>query len=825
MFRILCFFVVSLSFLSTTVAVAQLRVLSRTPLSNAKNVAPLGPVSIQFDRPINGANLQDNILITGSFSGRITGSFSTEQNNTITFRPSPPFLIGEKVTITVTTRVTGSDGSRISRPESWSFNVRPPVGSLNFSTRFTYGLRTGSEPSNLATVDLNGDSMPDVVVINSNNGVVSIFENQFRTNNRLALAREIIIPSAVSKSYPVTSALPESVLQDVPTQSNVLSADLNNNGSPDMVILSPRDNRFIVLRNNQNSIPSLSTEFFSTGERPISLTSGDFNGDGFIDLAISSLGNDRVYVHLNNGSGSFLSPQTYSVGKTPASIQAADMDGDQFTDIVVLSTGDRRIDVLKNNGTGQFSSSTYLSQLNFIPSLMIVESVVSTNGNLLPDVILGVSDQRFVNVYANSGSALTSVGQISMSNASRPMFAHLSDLDSDGTFDLITTHLISNNLYVNRMQPNGSSSNLTNVDPDGILQPSGIASADISGSGSLDILVPSIGSSQLNLYLNVAEGGSCDQIIGGLTIPDLIDFGDVTRGSLNTRDFSINNRSNALFDFVLELQDNTFFLLTSDRQYELVAGAIRSNTVTFRANDVGEYRTQIVVTFNSVCGVGQKNIELRARILPAKPDLEATQFAPLSTPSEYLLGKTYTFQGVFKSNGDAALNSPFNISFLIDNQVDQNRRFTNSVQPGQSFAQQFSYVFTKPGLTTLTYFVDSTEEIDESIENNNKISITISVKEGKFKVSPNPFTPNSDGYNDQVNFDFSELFNITNPSVQILNLEGQLIRNFGIQDSVNGVITWDGRDKSGRIMRPGVFLYAVFNDGKLLSRGSITLAL
>ena len=52
----------------------------------------------------------------------------------------------------------------------------------------------------------------------------------------------------------------------------------------------------------------------AVGFSPRSITTGDFNGDGHIDLATGNAGANTVSVLLGNGDGTFRAPSTYSDG-------------------------------------------------------------------------------------------------------------------------------------------------------------------------------------------------------------------------------------------------------------------------------------------------------------------------------------------------------------------------------------------------------------------------------------------------------------------------------------------------------------------------------
>ena len=51
---------------------------------------------------------------------------------------------------------------------------------------------------------------------------------------------------------------------------------------------------------------------------------GDFNGDGHLDLAVSSPFSDTVSVFLGKGDGTFQAAQSYNVGYDPGFVAAGD---------------------------------------------------------------------------------------------------------------------------------------------------------------------------------------------------------------------------------------------------------------------------------------------------------------------------------------------------------------------------------------------------------------------------------------------------------------------------------------------------------------------
>ncbi len=73
-----------------------------------------------------------------------------------------------------------------------------------------------------------------------------------------------------------------------------------------------------------------------TGESPSSLASGDFNGDGHVDLVVNYFIDHHLQVFLGDGTGAFEAGEAFEVLPRPAGILSASFNGDGLTDLVVL---------------------------------------------------------------------------------------------------------------------------------------------------------------------------------------------------------------------------------------------------------------------------------------------------------------------------------------------------------------------------------------------------------------------------------------------------------------------------------------------------------
>ena len=206
----------------------------------------------------------------------------------------------------------------------------------------------GNRAVSVAVGDLNGDGKPDLVVANQcqaggslRTGPLSLCNDGFATVSVLLGNGDGTFQPAVPYSWTGDGA------------ASVAIADVNGDGNPDLVVaVQYYDHRSTigevsVLLGNGDGTFQAATSYKSGGIQATSVAIGDFNDDGYPDLAVTNmckstdqwddcLGPGTVGVLLGNGDGTFLAPKTYgTVALSAASVAVGDLTGDGQSDLVV----------------------------------------------------------------------------------------------------------------------------------------------------------------------------------------------------------------------------------------------------------------------------------------------------------------------------------------------------------------------------------------------------------------------------------------------------------------------------------------------------------
>jgi hypothetical protein len=239
-------------------------------------------------------------------------------------------------------------------------------GDLAANRAYPFGVTT--DPRTVATADLNGDGLTDFAV--------GSFGNPPQYSGRVDL-----FLTGSDGSYTRTATF----VIGAPT--SVIAADFNGDGAIDLAATNLSGGTVRVFLGNGDG--TFQSPFnIAAGTLPYGITSGDFDGDTHLDLAVTRWdpsnppGPGTVRVMLGNGDGSFGPPASFSVGSNPIAVIAADFNDDGTLDLATANEGDATVSVLIGGGDGTFYSASHYSVGGY-PQILFAADF---NGDGLPDL-------------------------------------------------------------------------------------------------------------------------------------------------------------------------------------------------------------------------------------------------------------------------------------------------------------------------------------------------------------------------------------------------------------------------------------------------------
>ena len=137
--------------------------------------------------------------------------------------------------------------------------------------------------------------------------------------------------------------------------------DFNGDGFQDLAVANEKDSTVtVLLGNGSGGFTAASGSPFTVGSNPFSVAVGDFNNDGILDLATANFSSNNVTVLLGDRFGGFVAAtgSPFNAGSGPSSIVAGDFNGDGMQDLATANFDSDNVTVLLGNGSGGFTAST-----------------------------------------------------------------------------------------------------------------------------------------------------------------------------------------------------------------------------------------------------------------------------------------------------------------------------------------------------------------------------------------------------------------------------------------------------------------------------------
>jgi len=261
---------------------------------------------------------------------------------------------------------------------------------------------------------------------------------------------------------------------------------------------------------------------FTTGMGPRFVSIGDQDGDGRADLAVVNVISSSVSVFRNTGSDgivNYTEKVDLATGYSPQSVSLGDLDGDGKIDLVVANEGSNSISVFHN--TSSVGTINYADKIDITtgskPSSF---SIGDLDGDGKADLAVANNFSNTVSVLRNTGSVgtISYADKVDITAGSAPSSISIGDLDGDGKADLAVTNFGSNSVSVFRNTGiSGTISYADKVDIDTDLNPASVSIGDLDGDGKADLAVANSGNSTISVFRNASSAGT-------ISYPDKVDI-------------------------------------------------------------------------------------------------------------------------------------------------------------------------------------------------------------------------------------------------------------------------------------------------------------
>lgn len=281
---------------------------------------------------------------------------------------------------------------------------------------------------------------------------------------------------------------------------SIATGDFNGDGKPDLATANSATNSVSILLNTGSGDFGTKTDIV-VGSQPRAVLARDFDGDGKLDLAVAvaSSSSNTVEILLGTGTGSFNPTTTLITGMTPVALASADFNGDGKPDLAVANAGDNSVHVFLGTASGNFNFSTALTT-GAGPSGI---AVADFNGDGRPDLAVTNSSDETVSIFLGSGNGLFSTG-VTLPTGTNPAGIVTGDFDAGGKADIAVVNRGSSTVSV--FLGNGDGTFAVKKDFATGASPAALAVGDFTGDNRLDLAVANSGANTISLLAGLGDG-------------------------------------------------------------------------------------------------------------------------------------------------------------------------------------------------------------------------------------------------------------------------------------------------------------------------------
>jgi Flp pilus assembly secretin CpaC len=378
------------------------------------------------------------------------------------------FFVGDRFPITLSL-LSGSLGNGAALAGLPGSTVFP-------ETSFT----VGANPSALVANSFTGGTLPDLAVVfdDPKANTFAILQNQDNGNFVQVTPSPITLGANETGQVAIGTGVFRNTNTKCPTAQ-----------PPDIVLVNSTSNNISVLLGESDANCKPTGFFaeapgspFAVGKNPRSAVVADFNGDGFLDIAVANQGDNSISLFRGHGDGTF-----------------TEFPGSPFklTNTTTIS----------ETAPVAMVSANFRSRTNTINNSAEVDLAVVNQGSDNVAILLSSVDQS-LNV------TLTEVPSSPISVGTTPVAIATGDLNADGVPDLAVVNQGSAtvSILLGSSKLDGSFTEATGSPLPTATTPAGIVIANFANGTVPDLAVTNKGSSTLGVYLGQGNGTFASRI-------------------------------------------------------------------------------------------------------------------------------------------------------------------------------------------------------------------------------------------------------------------------------------------------------------------------
>jgi hypothetical protein len=335
------------------------------------------------------------------------------------------------------------------------------LGNGEFSFTAGQSFPVGTYVTHVETADLDGDDVLDLLHAERDPDAVSVLLGHGDGTFDPAEVHSVAFGGAASR---------------------VLVQDRNGDGWPDLVVSHGPFGGGISLLRGTGGGSFAPAEWIDTGSAgAYSIAGGDFDGDGYLDVARGTYGGDDVGVVLGRADGGFVTALPVPVGASPTAVAVADLDGDGRADLVTPNLGSADVSVVLASGAGTFAGETRQE-----PGAACGVAIADLTGGGIPDLaVTRQASNDLVVLTGNGAGSFTALPPVPL--AMSPCAVEAGFVNGDEHADLVVSNQNSSRLSV--LLGLGDGTFLPQLLVGVGSGPRGLALGDLDGDAILDVVV------------------------------------------------------------------------------------------------------------------------------------------------------------------------------------------------------------------------------------------------------------------------------------------------------------------------------------------------